>query len=126
MVRFYLYFNAALYFLFALWCTIAPLDTSQQLGYSTLTPAGLSEYLVVYGGIELGLGVFFLYCARRETRTGILFSLALYAPIVLFRWISIARLWPVSMATVTIGALETLLLLAALILCRSSQQSSIH
>jgi hypothetical protein len=124
MLRRYLYFNAILYVAFALWCALEPLQTSRELGYLMLSSAGQSEYLVVYGGIELGLGAFFFYCARHAERVGLVFALALYAPIVLFRWISIARFWPVAQTTIIVGSLETMLLLVAVVLWQQSRSRS--
>lgn len=117
MLRIYLYFNAAIYLLFAAWCTVAPLETAQQVGYAALSRSGVSEYLVVYGGIEFGLGILFLISARRgEDAFGLRLALALYLPIVVYRWTTLALQWPVATTTLAIGALETCLLLAALAL----------
>ncbi len=116
MVRAYLSFNAALYVLFAIWCTFAPAETAQQVGYTSLSRSGMSEYLVVYGGIELGLGALFFHCARSEPRFGLRLALALYLPIVAYRWTTLALQWPVTATTLAVGALETALLLVALAL----------
>jgi hypothetical protein len=52
-------------------------------GYLAL---GLLEFAAVYGGLEAGMGVFFLVCAKPHLqRTGVLFALCAYAGIVLFR-----------------------------------------
>lgn len=116
MLRAYLYFNAVLYVLFAIWCTFAPVQTAQQIGYTSLSRSGMSEYLVVYGGIELGLGALFLHCARSEPRFGLHLALALYLPIVAYRWATLALQWPVTVTTLAVGTLETALLLVALAL----------
>lgn len=122
MVRAYLYCNAAIYLLFAVCCTLAPVETAQQVGYAALSHSGLSEYLVVYGGIELGLGVLFLHCARNgEERVGLRLALALYIPIVLYRWATLVWLWPVADTTLAVGTLETILLLFALALWQRSR-----
>ncbi len=121
MVRTYLYFNAAIYLLFAAWCTLAPVETAQQVGYAALSHSGISEYLVVYGGIELGLALLFFHCARSgEERFGLRLALALYVPIVLYRWTTLAWLWPVATTTLAVGTLETLLLLLAMLLWQRS------
>ena len=123
MVRAYLYFNAAIYLLFAAWCTFAPVQTAQQVGYASLSPSGISEYLVVYGGIELGLALLFFHCARSgEERFGLRLALALYVPIVLYRWATLAWLWPVANTTLAVATLETLLLLVAVLLWRRSRE----
>lgn len=118
MTPFYLWVNAALYAVFAAWCALKVEGTSRSLGYTSLNASGYSEYLTVYGGLQIGLAVFFAWTAWRPElqRTGLVLAIALYAPIVLMRWGSIARHWPVDMMTVVVGGLETTLLAAALLL----------
>jgi hypothetical protein len=117
MTTIYLWLNAALYALFALWCTLSPLRTAQNIGFLELSPGGSSEYLVVYGGMELGLAFFFAWCARNGLeRTGLVFALALYLPIVAYRIVSVARHWPVGSTTLAVAGLEIALLLAAVAL----------
>lgn len=55
-----------LYVLFGLWCTFSPEQTSVALGYR-LSGAAWVEYLVVYGGLELGLGTAMVLGARQPT-----------------------------------------------------------
>lgn len=43
-------------------------------------------------------------------------ALALYLPIVVFRWATVARFWPVAGMTVGVGVLETVLLIGAAVL----------
>lgn len=117
MLEVYLYFNAALYAVFALWCTFAPARTAATVGYAALSRSGVSEYLVVYGGLQLGMGLFFFYCAYAGLqRAGLAFALFLYVPIVLYRVVTVARQWPVDSATLMVGTLEALLLISALAL----------
>lgn len=120
MTRTYLYLNAALYLAFAAWCTLFPAQTAQGLGYAALSPSGFSEYLVVYGGMELGFALFFIYCARCALRVGLVFSLCLYAPIVAWRWPTVVAHWPVSATTLATGVLEVVLLACAILLLRFS------
>ena len=51
-------------------------------------------------------------------RTGVLFAVCLYAPIVLYRLVTVWRFWPVKGLTLTVAALEIGLLLVALVLLR--------
>jgi hypothetical protein len=123
LVRAYLNFNAAIFLLFAVWCTFAPIETARQVGYTALSHSGISEYLVVYGGLQLGLALLFFHCAQRgEARFGLRLALTLYAPIVVYRWTTLAWQWPVANATLAIGALETLLLAIALVLWKRSRK----
>jgi hypothetical protein len=112
----YLYLNSVLYLAFAVWCTVASQSTSTNLGYLTLSNGGRSEYLVIYGGLQLGLAVLFFLVARDAAyvRLGMLISIGLYLPIVLFRLITVSINWPVPALTLATGGLETMLLIAAL------------
>jgi hypothetical protein len=121
MIGAYLWLNAALYALFALWCTVQAGSTSQALGYAQLTNSGRSEYLVIYGGLQLGLGVFFAVCASRPSwhSVGLVLALLVYAPVVAFRWWTVEHR-PVAGMTIGVGVLETALLAAAVALWLSA------
>ena len=116
MSALYLYVNAALYLLFAVWCTFGMSRTAPAMGFTALSNSGRSEYLAIYGGLQVGLAIAFWLLGRNESwhGQGILFAIALYAPIVLFRLISLARFWPVGTVTLCTAALEVVLLLVAL------------
>jgi hypothetical protein len=111
----YLYFNALLYVVFALWCTLAPDSTATNIGFTRLTSGGRSEYLVVYGGLQAALALIFFILARAPDRhrLGILISVVLYAPLVAYRVTTVLRFWPVSVVTLATGALEVVLLVLA-------------
>lgn len=111
----YLLINSALYALFAVWCTVQSASTARNLGYVDLNNSGRSEYLVIYGGLQVGLAVMFFLLARDAAfhRLGMLISIAVYAPIVLYRLLTIWKHSPVSPLTMSVGALETLLLIVA-------------
>jgi hypothetical protein len=49
-------------------------------------------------------------------RAGMLFAVCLYAPIVIYRIITVARFWPVEMTTLWTGSLEATLLVVAIAL----------
>lgn len=111
----YLWFNVVLYAVFSAWCTLRPAETARAIGYAALEGGGRSEYLVVYGGLQLGLAIAYAIFAMnpRWHRLGLLFSLAIYGPIVLFRG---ATLWvhaPVPALTWSVAALELSMLVAA-------------
>jgi hypothetical protein len=111
----YLYLNALLYAVFAVWCTLRWPSTSHALGYAGLNDSGRSEYLVIYGGLQWGLAVLFLLLGNRSEfhALGLWVSLGIYVPIVAYRWITIA-VWPrVSGMTLAVAGLETALLVGA-------------
>ncbi|MES2662400.1 MAG: DUF4345 domain-containing protein [Pseudomonadota bacterium] len=118
MIEVYLWINAAIYILFALWCTFQKTQTSKASGYLTLNNSGWSEYLVIYGGLQFGLAGFFGYLASQAElhQIGIIFSLILYVPIVLYRLTTVYKFRPVKRITLAIATMEIILLLAAVIL----------
>jgi hypothetical protein len=124
MIKFYFWLNAALYLLFALWCTFGKDQTAKASGYLELNNSGWSEYLVIYGGLQLGLAGFFAYLASNEAyfRVGVMFSIMLYIGIVIFRLTSIYAYWPVRKPTLVIAGMEVLLLIGALVALTLLQQ----
>lgn len=120
----YLYLNAALYALFAVWCAVRLESTARNLGYETLSNSGRSEYLTVYGGLQWGLALIFLLFAHDPAlhRTGVVASLLLYAPLVLHRAVGLLRYAPVSKTTKAVAALEVALLAAAVALFIASAE----
>lgn len=125
MTALYLYFNAALYAIFGLWCAVGLDRTSANLGYTALNNSGRSEYFTVYGGLQWGLGLIFLYLALKPElhRAGVVIAIALYAPIVLHRVISLLRFSPVERLTMVVAGLEIALLAAALLLWFMGQRT---
>jgi len=47
MTAAYLYANAVMYAVFAVWMTLSPQRTAAALGYQSLSASGRSEYLVI-------------------------------------------------------------------------------
>ena len=83
----FLGFQALLYVALAAWCTLAPDGTSKALGFGLTNGSARSEYITVYGGLELGMGIFFLLTALNPDwrRMGVLFALCTYGCLALFR-----------------------------------------
>jgi len=118
MVALFLWSNAAIYAVFALWCALRPDSTAHNLGFTALSESGRSEYFTIYGGLQWGLALLFAYLASKPElqRAGIVVGIALYAPLVLHRTISLFRYGPVETLTKGIAGLEWLMLAAALLL----------
>jgi len=87
----YLLANAALYFGLAAWCTIAPDRTSRAIGFRFDGGSARSEYIVIYGGLELALAIVYLAAglSPEYRRAGVLFSLVLYACLALYRGVTL-------------------------------------
>jgi hypothetical protein len=117
-MRFWLLLNAALYALFAVWCTVTPSRTAAAIGYVGLSAGGRSEYLTLYGGLQLGLAAMFLTFALDPALLpgGIAVAVMLYTPIVLYRWITITIYRPAAGITLAVAVLETILLIGSLYL----------
>lgn len=115
MAAIYLYLNAAMYAVFALWCALRLESTAANLGYTALSNSGRSEYFTVYGGLQWGLALVFAYTALKPElqRTGIVIGIAVYAPLVLHRLVSLARFGPVESLTKVVAGLEVAMLVAA-------------
>lgn len=115
MIVFYLWFNAAMYAVFALWCALRLDSTAQNLGYTALSNSGRSEYFTVYGGLQWGLALVFAWFAFKPElhRTGLVVALALYAPLVVHRSISLVRFGPVETLTKAVAGLEIAMLVIA-------------
>jgi len=118
MIKSYLVLNAVLYLGLVVWCSLRHEQTSRAGGFVSLDNSGHSEYLVIYGGLQLGIAAFYGYLAASPVlhRTGIVFSLMLYLPIVLYRIVTVIAYRPVSGITLGTGALELALLAGAAIL----------
>jgi hypothetical protein len=116
MATLYLAINASLYLSLAIWMTVDPWKTATAVGYKSLSAGGRSEFLVIYGGLQLGLALFYGITAATPAlhRFGIVFSLCLYAPLVVYRTITLIRFLPSRRATWAVSALELALLLGAI------------
>lgn len=114
----YLYVNAVLYALFAGLCTLNARGTATSLGYLTLSSGGRSEYLVIYGGLQFGLAIFFALLASRPSMhaVGLTFALSLYLPIVIYRLVTVVAFRPVPLLTLVVAALECVLLVIGAVL----------
>ena len=119
----YLWLNVVLYAVFSVWCTVKPTETARSVGYAVLEGGGRSEYLVVYGGLQLGLAIAYAIFAMNPQwhRVGLLFSLAVYGAIVLFRGVTLWLYAPVPALTWGVAGLELGLLVAAAALLLTRQ-----
>lgn len=99
-----------------LWCTFSPEGTAAWLGLAFERTSGKIEYLVVYGGLELGLGVFFLLCAFNKAwiAPGLTFALISSALLAAYRLTAILTLKGGSESYSMLAGEITITLLAAL------------
>ncbi|MFT7535558.1 MAG: hypothetical protein ACI85K_001511 [Hyphomicrobiaceae bacterium] len=109
MTKAFLIVNGVLYLALAVWCTVLPTKTSEAIGYSLANNSARSEYIVVYGGLELAMGAFFLLCAFQPGMlgAGLWFALLTYGCLMLFRWATIFTLSDLSTFIYAMVAVET-------------------
>ena len=55
------YVVGLMYLALGMWCAISPEKTSAVVGFELIGGAGMSEFLTVYGGLEIGMGMIFLF-----------------------------------------------------------------
>ena len=67
MTRIFLALVGAAYLVLAAWCAILPETTSNSVGFTLQPGAGQSEFLTVYGGLQLAIGLAFLWPLYRPS-----------------------------------------------------------
>lgn len=75
------------YVYLSLWCSFRPKETSQLVGFELIPGSGQSEFLTVYGGLEMGLAIYLLLPLIRKSLTdaALLNCLIIHGCLVLFR-----------------------------------------
>jgi len=100
----------ALYIMSGLWCVVMQTETLEFLGFTLQTPMAQSEYLSVYGGLQVGLGlgmiIFAGIAAYREA--GLLFAAIFSASLFGFRLASMI-LYPEAVGVLPLTILEGIL-----------------
>ena len=92
----------------ALWCSLQPEKTAKAVGFTLSPGSGQSEFLGVYGGLELALGLIFLWpLYRPEDYAFPLFvCLVVHACLVLFRTVSFFLYGGIESTTYSLAAVE--------------------
>lgn len=116
MTRLFLAIVGIAYLGLAAWCALKPGQTSNSVGLTLQPGSGQSEYLVVYGGLQLGLGLIFLWpLLKSDTEQFVLvMCLVIHACLVLMRSISLAIYPGIQSTTYALAVIEWLILLGSL------------
>lgn len=87
LARLFLAAVGVLYLTLAVWCSIDSSGTSELVGFTLLPGSGQSEFLTVYGGLEMALGIIFLWplYRREHTDCSLWVCLVLHGCLVVFR-----------------------------------------
>lgn len=116
IVRIYLTLVGLTYLYLAAWCTWDPQTTSDKVGFEIKNASGASEFMTVYGGLELGLGLIFLlpWLAPQQTRYALWACIVIHGALVLFRSISLLQHSGVARTTINLAIGEWVIFLAGL------------
>ncbi|QDT70659.1 hypothetical protein MalM25_36140 [Planctomycetes bacterium MalM25] len=107
---------AVLYLGLGAWCTVAPGTTSQKVGFELPNDGGQSEFVTVYGGLEVGMGLVFLLGAFSPAATPFALQacLLMHGSLVVFRALSFFWYDAMHGLTLRLAIGEWILLLAGL------------
>lgn len=116
MTRTFLTIVGMVYLVLAAWCTLKPGQTSNSLGLTLQPGSGQSEYLVVYGGLQWGLGLFFLWPLIQQdiVRPVLVACVLIHASLVLMRTISLFAFSGIQSTTYALAVIEWAILLGSL------------
>ncbi len=100
----------------AAWCAALPGQTANSVGFTLEAGSGQSEYLVVYGGLQLAFGLVFLWPLVQADALpfALRFSVIVHGCIVLFRTISFTLYSGIQSTTFALAAVEWTILLASI------------
>lgn len=113
MARGFLTVVGLAYWALAFWCIMSPAATAQAVGFTLHPGTGQSEYLTVYGGLQLGLGLLFFAPWYRPDWTEAVLGgcLLIHSCLVVFRSLGFLAFRGFSTTTYGVAVVEWLLLL---------------
>lgn len=119
IARVFLVFVGLAYVALGIWCAAAPATTSKSVGFDLQPGQGQSEFLTVYGGLEVGLGLLFLrpLYKREEIDAPLTACVTIHACLVLFRSIGFFTYTNFPSTTYLLAATEWSIFLGAAALC---------
>jgi len=125
MIRIWLTLIGVLYLLLAAWCTLDPKSTSQSVGFTLQGGSGQSEFLVVYGGLELALGLVFLWplWQKAVTHYALTVCVTVHGCLVLFRSVGFLLFAGIGSTTYSLAVGEWLIFLISLGICLTRRTS---
>jgi hypothetical protein len=116
--RFYLAFVGVAYIGLGIWCAVAPGKTSKAVGFDLRPGQGQSEFLTVYGGLEVALGLLFLWplYQKGDLAFSLTACLVVHACLVLFRTLAFFIYTGFDSTTYGLAAVEWVILLLTTVL----------
>ena len=117
--RIFLAVVGGVYLALAVWCSVVPERTAKAVGFELTGGSGRSEFLVVYGGLELALGIAFLMPLLRkkmDPRPVLQLCTLVHGCLVAFRSVSFGLFDEIGSTTYSLAVGEWLLFLASVFL----------
>ena len=120
------YVVGLMYLALGMWCAISPEKTSAVVGFELIGGAGMSEFLTVYGGLEIGMGMIFLlpFFGERFLEYPLLVCVLIHANLVFFRTLSFVFYSDIGSGTYKLAIGEWVIFLLGIILYRTTLKSS--
>ena len=114
--RIFLAVVGVLYAGLAIYCAVAPNKAADTVGLDMKGGSGRSEFLTVYGGLEMGMAAFFLFAAWKpeHARSAVLACLAIHGCLVLFRSASFMMFDGIGGSTYKLAVGEWVIFLASI------------
>ncbi len=118
MARIFLAIVGVAYILLAGWCSLMTVKTSKAVGFTLQPGSGQSEFLTVYGGLELAIGIAFLWPLYRpaEVAFPLFLCLLIHGCLVAFRTTGFVLYSGISTMTYFFAVLEWIIFIGAAIL----------
>jgi hypothetical protein len=118
VIRVFLAGVGILYAYLAAWCSLSPQETSNLVGFTLQPGSGQSEFLVVYGGLELGLALILLWPLIRPeaAKLALVNCTLIHGCLVVFRTASFGMFTGIQPMTWKLAAGEWVIFLAGALL----------
>ncbi|MCA9108946.1 MAG: hypothetical protein KDA52_03275 [Planctomycetaceae bacterium] len=116
IAKLFLMLIGLMYIALSVWCSVKPEATSTKVGLSRTVGQGESEFLVIYGGMELGLAIVFLlpWFKPDSLPTVLLACTILHGCLVAYRLASFAIYSEFTSMTYSLAAGEVLIFTTSL------------
>lgn len=126
MARTFLAVVGVAYVFLAIWCAAQPDATAMSVGFELIPGSGQSEFFVVYGGLELALGIAFLWPLRRKEDTvgALRLCCLIHSCLVVFRTVSFFQFSDIGKTTYVLAGIEWLILLGTLFIASKMAQET--
>ena len=117
LAKIFLTLVGTMYLGLAVWCSVSPAVTSEKVGFDLKPGSGQSEFLVIYGGLELALALIFLIPLVRADylASSLLACVLIHVCLVAFRTISLFLYNDISSMTYKLAVGEWVILILAVV-----------